>query len=81
MSFSDHENNNQTNSVLNVLTSVLRQGKGTNWEVTKEVGMSLCEAMVAFDKVNDNQKFNSSVMTINVSYLYTWKTTFNLTSL
>ena len=42
--------------MLKVHVLVHRQGKGTNWEVTKEVGISLCEAVVAFDKVNYNHK-------------------------
>ena len=36
---------------VNVLFVFFSEGKGTSWEVTKEVGVSLCEAMIAFDKV------------------------------
>lgn len=32
-----------------------REGEGTNWEVVKDVGLSLIEAMMAFDKVGPLQ--------------------------
>lgn len=38
------------NSLLESCEKFISEGKGTSWEVTKEVGVSLCEAMIAFDK-------------------------------
>lgn len=38
------------NSLLESCNEFLSNGKGTNWQVTKEVGLSLCEAMMNFEQ-------------------------------